>query len=104
VRDLIVPVAFRERRSPLWQPTYCTWLAEAHATCGEISQGLDALKMGRQAAAGGTHWMDAELHRAAGELLQVGGRLIPPVQKRVLLRLSRLPDRNRHERWNCVPQ
>ena len=65
-------IAFRERCSPLWQPTFCTWLAEAHATCGEISQGLEALKIGRQAAAGGTHWMDAELHRAAGELLQVG--------------------------------
>ena len=70
-------MAFRERRSPLWQPTFCTWLAEAHATCGEISQGLDALTMGRQAAAGGTHWMDAELHRAAGELLQVGGATDP---------------------------
>ena len=65
-------IAFRERCSPLWQPTFCTWLAEAHATCGEISQGLEALKIGRQAAGGGTHWMDAELHRAAGELLQVG--------------------------------
>jgi predicted ATPase len=64
---------FRERRSPLWQPTFCSWLAQAHGTCGEISQGLDAVQIGRQAAAGGTHWMDAELHRAAGELLQVGG-------------------------------
>jgi predicted ATPase len=70
-------MAFRKRRSPLWQPTFCIWLAEAHATCGEISQGLEALKMGREAAAGGTHWMDAELHRAAGELLQVGGAADP---------------------------
>ena len=28
--------------------------------------------MGRQAAAGGAHWLDAELHRVEGELLQVG--------------------------------
>jgi predicted ATPase len=69
--------AFKERHSPLWQPTFCTWLAEAHATCGEISQGLDVLKIGRQAAAGGTHWMDAELHRAAGELMRVGGATDP---------------------------
>ena len=70
-------IAFRERRSPLWQPTFCTWLAEAHATCGETSQGLDALEIGRQAAARGAHWMDAELHRAAGELLRVGGATDP---------------------------
>ena len=41
--------------------------------CGEISQGLAALEIGRQAAAGGTHWMDAELHRVEGELRQIGG-------------------------------
>jgi predicted ATPase len=64
---------FSERHSPLWQPTFSTWLAEAQATCGEISQGLAALDIGRQAAAGGTHWMDAELHRAEGELRQIGG-------------------------------
>ena len=68
---------FRERRSPLWQPTFCCWLAQAHATCGEISQGLDAVEIGRQASAGGTHWMDAELHRAAGELLRAGGATDP---------------------------
>ncbi len=28
--------------------------------------------MGRQAAAGGAHWLDAELHRLEGDLLQVG--------------------------------
>ena len=65
--------AFRERHSPLWQPTFCAWLAEAHASRGEFSQGLAALEIGRQAAAGGTHWMDAELLRVEGELRQIGG-------------------------------
>jgi predicted ATPase len=65
--------AFRERHSPLWQPTFCVWLAEAHASRGEFSQGLAALEIGRQAAAGGTHWMDAELLRVEGELRQTGG-------------------------------
>jgi predicted ATPase len=32
--------------------------------------------MGRQAAAGGAHWLDAELHRVEGELLRVG----PPAE------------------------
>jgi predicted ATPase len=41
-------------------------------TSGEVSQGLATLAMGRQAAAGGAHWLDAELHRLEGELLQVG--------------------------------
>jgi predicted ATPase len=30
------------------------------------------LKTGQEIAAGGTHWMDAELHRGVGELLQIG--------------------------------
>jgi predicted ATPase/class 3 adenylate cyclase len=64
---------FRERRSPLWQPTFCVWLAQAHSARGEISQGLAALEIGRQAAASGPHWMDAELLRAEGELQQIGG-------------------------------
>jgi predicted ATPase len=60
------------RGSTLWQPAFCAWLAEAHAASGNVSQGLAAVKMGRQAAAGGAHWLDAELHRLEGELLQVG--------------------------------
>jgi len=67
--------ALRQRRSTLWQPAFCAWLAAAHAASGEVSQGLAALETGRQAAAGGAHWLDAELHRLEGELLQVG----PPV-------------------------
>jgi class 3 adenylate cyclase/predicted ATPase len=64
--------AFRKRGAPLWQPTFLTWLAEAHAAGGDIPQGLEALKTGQEIAAGGTHWMDAELHRGVGELLQIG--------------------------------
>ena len=64
--------ALRKRRSTLWQPAFCAWLAEAHAASGEVSQGLAAVEMGRQAATGGAHWLDAELHRLEGELLQVG--------------------------------
>jgi class 3 adenylate cyclase/predicted ATPase len=64
--------ALRQRRSTLWQPAFCAWLAEAHAASGEASQGLAAVEMGRQAAAGGAHWLDAELKRLEGELLQVG--------------------------------
>ena len=70
--------AFRKRRlAALAAHVLLTWLAEAHATCGEISQGLAALEIGRQAAAGGTHWMDAELHRVEGELRQIGGLADP---------------------------
>lgn len=64
--------AFRERHSPLWQPTLCAWLAKAHATRGEISQGLATLEIGREAAAVGPRWMDAELLRVEGELRLVG--------------------------------
>ena len=64
--------ALAARRSTLWQPAFCAWLAAAHAANGEVSQGLAALEMGRQAAAGGAHWLDAELHRLEGDLLQVG--------------------------------
>ena len=64
--------ALRKRRSTLWQPAFCAWLAEAHAANGEVSQGLAALAMGRQAAAGGAHWLDAELQRVEGELLLAG--------------------------------
>ena len=73
--------AFRKRRSPLWQPTFLTWLAEAHAAGGDIPQGLEALKIGQEIAAGGTHWMDAELHRGVGELLQIGVAADPAAQK-----------------------
>ena len=69
--------ALRQRRSTLWQPAFCAWLAEAHAADGDVSQGLAALEMGRQAAAGGAHWLDAEFHRVEGELLQVGPQAEP---------------------------
>jgi len=65
--------ALREFNSMLWQPALCSWLARAYATCGEVSQGFAAVEMGRQVAAGGERWMDAELHRAEGELWQVEG-------------------------------
>jgi predicted ATPase len=64
--------ALRGRRSTLWQPAFCAWLAEAHAAEGDVSQGLAAMEMGRQAAAGGAHWLDAEFCRVEGELLQLG--------------------------------
>ena len=64
--------ALRQRRSTLWQPAFCAWLAAAHVASGEVSQGLAAVEIGRQAAAGGAHWLDAELHRVEGELLRVG--------------------------------
>ena len=65
--------ALREFNSMLWQPAFCSWLAGAYATCGDISHGLAAVEMGWQVAAGGERWMDAELHRAEGELWQVEG-------------------------------
>jgi tetratricopeptide (TPR) repeat protein len=65
--------ALREFSSMLWQPAFCSWLARAYATCGEVSQGFAAIDMGRQVAASGERWMDAELHRAEGELWQVEG-------------------------------
>ena len=45
--------ALREFNSMLWQPAFCSWLARAYATCGEVSQGFAAIDMGRQVAAGG---------------------------------------------------
>ena len=57
----------------LWQPAFCSWLAVAYARCKEVSHGFAAVEMGRQVAIGGERWMDAELHRAEGELWQVEG-------------------------------
>ncbi len=65
--------ALSEFNSMLWQPALYSWLAGAYATCGEVSQGLAAIAMGRQVAEGGEHWMDAELHRVEGELWEIEG-------------------------------
>ena len=39
---------------------------------GEYMAGFAVLEQGWQAAKVGEHWMDAELHRLNGELLQIG--------------------------------
>ncbi|HEY4044779.1 MAG TPA: adenylate/guanylate cyclase domain-containing protein [Rhodopila sp.] len=56
----------------LLRPILCGWLAEAYAAQGEVAKGLAVLQQGHEAARGGEHWMDAELHRIQGELLQIG--------------------------------
>src|SRR5919202_393063 len=66
--------ALAEIRVVLLRPMLCAWLAEARAARGEVAAGAAALEQGWEAAKGGEHWMDAELHRARGALLVAARR------------------------------
>jgi class 3 adenylate cyclase/predicted ATPase len=62
--------ALAEMHVALFRPLYICWLASAFAKCGKFEEGVAALDQGCEVTKGGEHWMDAELHRIRGELLQ----------------------------------
>ena len=96
--------AFRERHSPLWQPTFCVWLAEAHASAASSPRGsLRWRSAGKLRLVEPTGWMRncSEWRANSGK---PEGCLIILIRSRSLVRPSWLPDRNRRARWNCGPQ
>jgi predicted ATPase len=62
--------ALAEMHVALFRPLYICWLASALGKCGEFEEGVAVLDKGWEVTKGGEHWMDAELHRIRGELLQ----------------------------------
>ncbi len=59
-------------RTVLIRSLFTAWLATALAACGRTEEGFAALDAWYAVAANAERWVDAELHRARGELLLAG--------------------------------